>query len=78
MSSPPPKSYFARRFDRIQSGDTSLEEGEAITSSQAPLDGSKITVNPLIEDDSDLLIDLTSPTEKKPSSNTHLTSDEQR
>ena len=78
MSSPPPKSYFARRFDRIQSGDNSFNEDEPIASSPIPFDGSKITINPMLGDESDLLIDLTSPTEAQPSGTANFTSDEQR
>ena len=71
MSSPPPKSYFARRFDRV-SVDTDGSSGEGSFLAE----NHNVMINPLI--DENLLIDLRSPTRSQQNSATNLVPDEPR
>lgn len=71
LSSPPPKSYFARRFDRV-SVDTDGSSGEGSFLAE----NHNVMINPLIEEN--LLIDLRSPTRSQQNSATNLMPDEPR
>ena len=69
LSSPPPKSYFARRFDRVMSTedlDGSSGQGSFLA------ENTSVTVNPLVGEN--LLIDLGSPTRSQSSSTKNLVS----